>query len=60
MGDVLRTDIERKLSQLPEVREVHAQIVFDPPWNPGRMSEAAKLQLGLDLDTGSNLPMYGR
>src|SRR5580704_624044 len=60
MGDVLRADIERKLSQLPEVREVHAQIVFEPPWNPGRMSEAAKLQLGLDLDTDSSLPMYDR
>jgi probable FeS assembly SUF system protein SufT len=60
MGDVLRADIERKLSQLPEVREVHAQIVFDPPWNPGRMSDAAKLQLGLDLDSNSSLPMYGR
>ncbi len=60
MGDVLRADIERKLSQLPEVREVHAQIVFDPPWHPGRMSDAAKLQLGLDLDTGSTLPVYGR
>ena len=59
MGDVLRSDIERKLSQLPEVREVHAQIVFDPPWNPGRMSDAAKLQLGLDLDTSSPFPMYG-
>jgi probable FeS assembly SUF system protein SufT len=60
MGDVLRADIERKLSQLPEVREVHAQIVFDPPWNPGRMSDAAKLQLGLDLDSNSSFPMYGR
>lgn len=60
MGDVLRADIERKLSQLPEVKEVHAQIVFDPPWNPGRMSDAAKLQLGLDLDTNSSFPMYGR
>jgi probable FeS assembly SUF system protein SufT len=60
MGDVLRADIERKLLQLPEVREVHAQIVFDPPWNPGRMSDAAKLQLGLDLDTSSSFPMYGR
>jgi probable FeS assembly SUF system protein SufT len=60
MGDVLRADIERKLSQLPEVREVRAQIVFDPPWHPGRMSDAAKLQLGLDLDTGSTLPVYGR
>lgn len=58
MGDVLRADIERKLSELPEVREVHAQIVFDPPWNPGRMSDAAKLQLGLDLDTSSSLPVY--
>jgi probable FeS assembly SUF system protein SufT len=60
MGDVLRSDIERKLLQLPEVREVHAQIVFDPPWTPNRMSDAAKLQLGLDLDTDSSLPMYGR
>ena len=58
MGDVLRADIERKLAQLPEVREVHAEIVFDPPWNPSRMSDAAKLQLGLDLDSGSQLPMY--
>src|SRR5207245_11206362 len=58
MGDVLRADIERKLAQLPEVREVHAEIVFDPPWNPGRMSDAAKLQLGLDLDSGSQLPVY--
>ncbi len=59
MGDVLRADIERKLSQLPEVREVHAQIVFDPPWTPARMSDAAKLQLGLDLDSGPQFPMYG-
>jgi probable FeS assembly SUF system protein SufT len=58
MGDVLRADIERKLSQLPEVREVHAEIVFDPPWHPGRMSDAAKLQLGLDLDTSSPFPLY--
>jgi probable FeS assembly SUF system protein SufT len=60
MGDVLRADIERKLSQLSEVKEVHAEIVFDPPWNPSRMSDAAKLQLGLDLDTDSAFPMYGR
>jgi probable FeS assembly SUF system protein SufT len=60
MGDVLRSDIERKLLQLPKVREVHAQIVFDPPWTPNRMSDAAKLQLGLDLDTDASLPVYGR
>ena len=62
MGDVLKADIERKLSQLPSVKEVQAKIVFDPPWEPGRMSEAAKLQLGIDLDDSpaqSQFPMIG-
>jgi len=42
------------------VKEVNVEIVFDPPWSPARMSEAAKLQLGFDLDFGeepSGLPM---
>jgi probable FeS assembly SUF system protein SufT len=54
MSDVLKADVETKLRRLPEVKEVKVQVVFDPPWNPGRMSEAAKLQLGFDLDYGSN------
>jgi len=53
MANVLKTDVERKLGQLPEVKSVQVEVVFDPPWNPGRMSEAAKLQLGLDVDNGS-------
>jgi len=32
---------------------VNVEVVFDPPWGPGRMSEAAKLQLGFDLDYGT-------
>lgn len=50
MGNVLKADVERKLAALPEVKAVNVEVVFDPPWNPGRMSEAARLQLGLDLD----------
>ena len=53
MGNVLKADVESKLSRLPEVREVHVEVVFDPPWHPGMMSEAAKLQLGFDLDYGA-------
>jgi probable FeS assembly SUF system protein SufT len=49
MGNVLKADVEGKLSRLPDVKEVHVEIVFDPPWGPDRMSEAAKLQLGFDL-----------
>jgi len=48
MGDVLKSDIEGKLSGLPEVKEVNVTIVFDPPWSPRLMSEATRLQLGLD------------
>jgi metal-sulfur cluster biosynthetic enzyme len=48
MGDVLKSDIQRKLSGLPSVKDVNVQIVFDPPWSASRMSEATRLQLGLD------------
>jgi metal-sulfur cluster biosynthetic enzyme len=55
-------DVEDKLSRLPGVKEVHVGVVFDPPWHPGLMSDAAKLQLGFDLDYGTtqaSLPLYG-
>jgi probable FeS assembly SUF system protein SufT len=49
MANVLKADVESKLSGLPEVKQVQVDVVFDPPWNPSRMSDAAKLQLGFDL-----------
>jgi probable FeS assembly SUF system protein SufT len=59
MADVLKSDIERKLASLPAVKAVNVQVVLDPPWHPGRMSEGARLQLGLDLDS-SPFPLYSR
>lgn len=47
MGDVLQDEIERKVALLPEVAEVRGELVFDPPWDLSRISDAAKLQLGL-------------
>jgi probable FeS assembly SUF system protein SufT len=61
MGQVLQADVEGKLARLPGVKQVRVEVVFDPPWNPGRMSEAAKLQLGFDADYGtqdSAFPVY--
>src|SRR5208337_5003149 len=61
MGSVLKADVESKLARLPEVKDVHVEVVFDPPWNPSRMSETAKLKLGFDLDYGdASLPSFGR
>jgi probable FeS assembly SUF system protein SufT len=50
MSNVLKADVESRLLRLPEVTEAHVEVVFDPPWTQGRMSEGARLQLGMDLD----------
>lgn len=59
MSDVIKAEVERKLAALPEVREVKVEIVFDPPWDKSRMSEAAKLHLGFDSDFGAPAPASG-
>jgi probable FeS assembly SUF system protein SufT len=46
MGDVLKEDVRRKVQAVPGVREVSVEVVWDPPWDPSRMSDAARLQLG--------------
>jgi probable FeS assembly SUF system protein SufT len=57
MSDVLKADIQRKLLGLPTIKELNVEVVFDPPWHPGRMTEGARLQLGLDLES-SPFPVY--
>lgn len=47
MGPILQTDVANKIKSVPNVTEVNVEIVFDPPWDRERMSEAAKLQAGL-------------
>ena len=32
---------------IPEVRSCRVELVFDPPWDPSRMSDEAKLQLNM-------------
>lgn len=46
MGNVLKGDVENRISKLPSVKTVNVEVVFDPPWDMSRMSEAARLQLG--------------
>jgi len=33
---------------VPGVHDVKLELTFDPPWTKARMSEAAKLELGLE------------
>jgi FeS assembly SUF system protein len=43
----LPEEIEEKLRNVAGVSDVHIRVVWDPPWDPSRMTEAAKLELGM-------------
>jgi FeS assembly SUF system protein len=38
---------EAKVRSIAGVTDARVEVVFDPPWEPSRMSEAARLQLGM-------------
>jgi len=43
----LPLEVDEKVKAVAGVKSVRVNIVWDPQWNPGMMSEAAKLELGL-------------
>ena len=43
----LPQEVEVKAKRVPGVTAVAVKVVWDPPWNPSMMSEAAKLELGM-------------
>jgi probable FeS assembly SUF system protein SufT len=47
MGEILKRDVEQKVSTAPGVKETNVEVVFEPQWSLEKMSEAARLQLGL-------------
>lgn len=47
MGPVIAEDVRMKVLSLPTVAEANIELVFDPPWDREKMSDAAKLQLGM-------------
>lgn len=43
----LPPEIEDKVSAIDGVEQARVNLVWDPPWNPDMMTEAARLQLGM-------------
>ena len=43
----LPPEVEAKVASVAGVTASIVDLVWDPPWNPGMMSEAAKLELGM-------------
>lgn len=47
VAGVLPGEVEDKIRALPEINDVRVELVWDPPWNPDMMSDAAKYELGM-------------
>ena len=47
VAETLPVDVEEKVKEIEEVRNVKVDITFDPPWDKNMMSEEAKLELGM-------------
>ena len=46
-AEMLPPEVETKARGVPGVTQVELDLVWDPPWSPEMMSEAAKLDLGM-------------
>ncbi len=48
MGPMIARDAEEKLKQVSGVREAAVELVWDPPWQPSRISAEGRRVLGLE------------
>ena len=47
VAESLPAEVHDRVAQVEGVNGVDVELVWDPPWTPDRMSEAARLQLGM-------------
>ena len=48
VAGTLPGEVERAVRAVPGVTDCKLELTFDPPWTKDRMSEAAKLALGIE------------
>ncbi len=46
VAGTLPPEVERKVAGVPGITSSRVEVVWDPPWTPDRMTEAARLELG--------------
>ena len=47
VAETLPMQVKRTVEEISELEEVEVKIVWEPPWDKTKMSEAARLELGL-------------
>ena len=46
VAETMPAEVEARVRQVPDVSDVSINLIWDPPWDPSRMSEEARLELG--------------
>jgi metal-sulfur cluster biosynthetic enzyme len=46
-GQALMDDVRRQVSSISGVGEVEIELTFSPPWGPDKMTEEARMALGI-------------
>ena len=62
VAGTLPPEVEKKVREIAGVRDVKVELTWEPAWTMERMSEAARLELGLDvsnLSAGTKLIRFG-
>jgi len=47
VAESMPAEVEMRVSAVPGVRDAEVNLVWDPPWDPQKMSDEAKLELGM-------------
>lgn len=47
MAESLPVEVKEAAQRVDGVKDVEVEVVFDPPWDPEKISDEAKLDLGL-------------
>ena len=45
-SDMIMNEVQEKVNSIDEIKDVHVNLTFEPPWTQENMSDVAKLQLG--------------
>jgi FeS assembly SUF system protein len=47
VAESMPAEVELRAASVPGVREAEVNLVWDPPWGPDKMSDEARLELGM-------------
>lgn len=47
VAETMPTEVELRVGSVPGVGVVDVNLVWDPPWDPGKMTDEARLELGM-------------